>query len=467
MPYTVKVIYGMENTSASNSSVTCASGTYAATIRVYGSPLNNQSVDSLGLVCSDGAVQNLDQAKLPMELNSEAYNSDFSGIFGVAGYWLDSMYFFIDGTWQNYGGADGDIFYQSLCGGNNVIAGFTNVYYDSSNSYIASFDIICSTPCPAGRYGASSCDLCPAGSYSYYGSYECTLCPAGTYSSATGANSSDACLPCPSGTFSSALGATSISSCAACPAGFISDIGASTCSACEKNNAGGCLPYTISGVSGHEAAGSFNATCRNGTYAAAIVIFTDVDNNYLAGLGVYCSDGFYSYLETYSSFQFLLAYNNDLSGFTSTSGKAGFYVDSMALQMNGQLTSFGGTGGSSSYSIRCSGDDVIVGFTNVHEDSDQFQYLAGFDIVCGTPCPAGHYGASNCDPCPAGSYSDYGSYECTLCAEGYYSSSVGQSACTACPSGTYSTVIGATSSDTCLACPSGANAYTQTYIVRK
>ena len=464
LPYIVKAIYG-EKEIGNGYSVVCNSGTYAAVVSVY---LNEANfVDNFVLGCSDGNLPYLDSPNQFSNNYFDAFNSDLSGIFAVGGYWLDSMFFYIDGSWQNYGGDSGKDLYVRICGGNDVIAGFTNVYYNSSNSYIASFDIICSTPCPAGRYGASSCDLCPAGSYSYYGSYECTLCPAGTYSSATGADSIDACVPCPSGTFSSAVGATSISSCTDCPTGSYPTTNATTCISCDKNKAGGCLPYTISGVHGQEASVSSYATCNNGTYAEAIVIFTDADITFVAGLGVFCSDGFYNDITFSSSSRYQLAYNADSSGFTNVSGKAGLYVDAMVLEVDGQLIPFGGIGGASPYFTSCSGGDVIVGFTNVHEDSDQFQYLAGFDIVCGTPCPAGRYGASACDLCPAGTYSGNGSYSCTPCPAGNYSSAAGQSSCLACPSGTYSVTTGANSLGACLACPSGANTYTRTYIVRK
>ena len=446
MPYTVKTIYGFEGSSSvANYSVMCNNGTYANGIAVH---LNTSSylVDSLGLYCSDNAAFYLNNDYYSILNNNIASNSDYSGIFAVAGYWRDSMYFYIDGNWQSYGGFDNssysNSFYLSICGGNDVIVGFTNVQYDSSS--INSFDIVCSTPCPAGRYGASNCDLCPAGNYSVYGSFKCTPCAAGTYSSVIGANSSDACLPCPSGTSSSAQGATSISTCTSCPASTYSNAGADKCTSCVTNNANGCLPYTLYGVHGHESTVSSNATCNAGTYAEAIVIFTDADDASVAGIGVFCSDGLYYDTTFSSSYQNQVAYNTDFSGFTSVAAKAGFYVDSIALQIDGKPIRYGGDGGSPPYRMSCGKEDVIVGFTNVHEDSDQFQYLAGFDIVCGTPCPAGYY-------------FDFGNYSCTLCAVGTYSSSAGQSSCTACPPGTYSKTPGSSSLEACLPCPSGAH----------
>ena len=130
--------------------------------------------------------------------------------------------------------------------------------------------------------------------------------------------------------------------------------------------------------------------------------------------------------------------NSDGSGFTQISGLQSTWVDSFSLLMNGHLVSFGRlnvTSASSHYEVRCSGSDVFMGMTHY----GSLEYMVGLDIICGTPCPVGRFGASNCDLCPAGTFSSYiGSYNCTLC-----------------PAGTFSTALGAISSEVCAACPQG------------
>ena len=82
--------------------------------------------------------------------------------------------------------------------------------------------------CPTGTYqnwdGASSCNLCPIGSYCPVGSVIFTACPPGTHQPNNGATTIESCLKCPTGTYQDWAGA---SYCKTCPAGYLCVEGAS------------------------------------------------------------------------------------------------------------------------------------------------------------------------------------------------------------------------------------------------
>ena len=110
--------------------------------------------------------------------------------------------------------------------------------------------IVHALDCPAGSFGQSSCDLCPAGTYAtgtgltyiwecddcIYGKFSdagattCTLCPAGKYQYAW---KKSFCWDCPVGTYSTFVGATQDTTCTACAEGLYTPAqGQTICSIC-------------------------------------------------------------------------------------------------------------------------------------------------------------------------------------------------------------------------------------------
>jgi len=85
--------------------------------------------------------------------------------------------------------------------------------------------------CPAGTFsgaGAASCFTCVAGTFSSAGSEFCTQCNAGSYS----APGSQTCSSCLGGTYSAAGAGT----CDECNAGSFSNAGSATCTACSPGS---------------------------------------------------------------------------------------------------------------------------------------------------------------------------------------------------------------------------------------
>ncbi len=120
------------------------------------------------------------------------------------------------------------------------------------------------SPCPPGRYGATSglvndscsggCDdgvLCLGGATAASGQacpvgHFCTAglahpCPRGTFNPSAGAAYVDDCVSCPAGTYNANTGAWSDASCTACPQYEGSDMGAS---ACWPGIMGACPPIS-------------------------------------------------------------------------------------------------------------------------------------------------------------------------------------------------------------------------------
>ena len=75
-----------------------------------------------------------------------------------------------------------------------------------------------------------ACGLCPFGKYAPIEGSDCLSCELGKYQSLEGQSS---CESCPAGTFSIDFGATSGLQCKECPAGSASKNGSSTCVPCE------------------------------------------------------------------------------------------------------------------------------------------------------------------------------------------------------------------------------------------
>lgn len=123
-----------------------------------------------------------------------------------------------------------------------------------------------------GAQDASTCQICPAGTYSVMpGSSECTQCPAGSYSVSEGSSS---CVKCSNGYASAVVGANTSSVCTVCPGGTFAISGQTSCTDClagTYSNAGAstctrCNPGTAS--SDTAASGSAScATCDGGTYS--------------------------------------------------------------------------------------------------------------------------------------------------------------------------------------------------------
>ncbi|KAJ3442137.1 hypothetical protein M0812_11867 [Anaeramoeba flamelloides] len=106
----------------------------------------------------------------------------------------------------------------------------------------------------------SSCNPCPAGTYSTaYGATTistCVECAPGTYNTKTGATAKAFCLECPVGTYNSDYGSTTADSCDPCPSGSVANVtGSSSCYFCEK----GKSPSTKKDLC---------ESCPTGTYAS-------------------------------------------------------------------------------------------------------------------------------------------------------------------------------------------------------
>ena len=85
-----------------------------------------------------------------------------------------------------------------------------------------------------GATSAAVCQLCEAGTASGAGASTCTVCPSGTYTVAAGAA---ACSECIGGTFSGEEGATSAAACQLCEEGKASNgPGAAECEVCEAGS---------------------------------------------------------------------------------------------------------------------------------------------------------------------------------------------------------------------------------------
>jgi len=123
-------------------------------------------------------------------------------------------------------------------------------------------NILTCTKCPAGTWSgaaAAACTLCLPGSYSNEGAPSCSLCGAGTFASKSNSSS---CLPCPAGTWAGPALFPGATSCAICPPGTYSLEGASFCTACPAGTFGASAGLTTSACSGQCPS---PAQCKSGT----------------------------------------------------------------------------------------------------------------------------------------------------------------------------------------------------------
>jgi hypothetical protein len=100
--------------------------------------------------------------------------------------------------------------------------------------------------CPPGYWSGvsySACILCQAGSLSsVYGATSCMICPAGTY--AESGSTSLVCSPCPQNTYSPNNGASSRANCITCPLGYSAPPGATACVAMQWAKVNPSYPLT-------------------------------------------------------------------------------------------------------------------------------------------------------------------------------------------------------------------------------
>jgi hypothetical protein len=165
----------------------------------------------------------------------------------------------------------------------------------------------CSPGSAAGTVGtASTCALCPAGSYAdAFGSAQCTLCAPGFFSISLGGSASESCLESPVGAHIPAPGATeytwcppntyndvrAATSCVSCPDGFVAPRGskaASDCVACPAGSApdvgasGLCVPCPVNSFAAGPASPNCTA-CARGTTSLQVgaSVCADATTRYL------------------------------------------------------------------------------------------------------------------------------------------------------------------------------------------
>ena len=138
--------------------------------------------------------------------------------------------------------------------------------------------------CPSGTFFRSeidtTCQACPAGTYSGTSASSCALCLAGTYYTGTGASSSQTCTGCPVGTFATALGAASNGACSGCLAGTYSATTTSACTLCPAGTFSLNPSQILLSACVSCPAGSTSNATRTGCVANAG--FYNLDSNLLA-----------------------------------------------------------------------------------------------------------------------------------------------------------------------------------------
>lgn len=290
--------------------------------------------------------------------------------------------------------------------------------------------------CPAGTVNGtapSTCDVCPAGSYTDGpGQAACLPCAAG-HSNTRG---STACHPCPVGTIAPGVGAP----CTLCPPGSFSNASLLTrCYECPAgfSNTGGATPCEPCGVGMNAPeVGSACTMCPPGTFSNTTTS-TDCKT---------CKAGSYSP-------------GGAIPCQPCPTGS--FSNDNAAVCTTCPAGTIANTTGRATCTL------CPAGYSNDRNSSlcepcEPGTYSASLGTSC-TMCPTGTYtdvpGSTACSPCPAGTFlgSKGGStsLNCTECPEGTFSNALGVAVCTACPVGHVSNVTGAMNSTWCSPCPAG------------
>lgn len=271
----------------------------------------------------------------------------------------------------------------------------------------------------------SDCSACLPGTFALSGAYECTPCSPGSYVETSSAETCDLCTP---GRYSTAEGASDSSTCVQCsPGTAVTTSGADSASLCLP-----CDPGSYS-----RADGSDCDLCPIGT-AQADQGHDDCDD---------CTPGYYAPIEGRSTClecdpgQF--APESRMS--TCLSCPAGTYTDAAASECT--LCPAG------TYRNAIEGAGV-----SSCGDCAAGRYSTVDGAVSCVACPAGtanvNTGATTLDACldcVAGEYSGEGASGCDTCQPGRYSDTARAEACDPCPIGRFSET-GGDSIDICAPC---------------
>lgn len=315
--------------------------------------------------------------------------------------------------------------------------------------------------CNLGYYRNNTCLPCVAGSYSsVLEATQCEQCAPGTFSTIVTSNSSNFCLPCNPGEYTNTSGSTSCWSCLA--GSFSSTYGSASCTLCPKGTKSNVVGSSSSSTCQLCSLGSYSNTtgstacllCPLGTFASnlgSIVCTPCAIGTYSIGTGniicIPCAAG--SYASGLGSTNCTSCAPGTYSG-----GTGGGTVEVCASCPAGTISSSGAT-----FCQQC----PIGSYTNYTRSTSCSQCQPGnYSSIPGSTsciaCPIGAFssvvGSSTCSLCPIGSYNDLpGASSCKLCQAGSFSSASGSSYCQLCGFGSFSSVLGATS---CSQCPAGS-----------
>lgn len=303
---------------------------------------------------------------------------------------------------------------------------------------------------PANSWGASTCEPCGNGTFSFDGAQACFSCSLGTYAPA----GSSSCSSCPFHTYLEMGFKGSVEDCVACNAGTVSPFnGAMSRYACMACDAG---KYEANRVCTDCSAGSFSNTgvtacglCENGTFSIGGAWECTV-----------CARG------RYAPVGVSVCQECPLHTYLDESFK-GSSEDCKACP-NGTYTLVTGVALVSSC-IACEAGKYELQRTCIACAAGKFSMLDGQTgcVSCGygefsmagssacDGCPAGSYsalkGRSNCSVCRSGTFSQGGVTACDACAVGYYSLE-NASACSPCTTGEFT---GTNTSSNCSLCNAG------------
>ena len=286
---------------------------------------------------------------------------------------------------------------------------------------------------PANSWGASTCEPCGNGTFSFDGAQTCFSCSLGTYAPA----GSSSCSSCPFHTYLETGFKGSVEDCVACSAGTVSPFnGAMSRYACTACDAG---KYEANRVCTDCSAGSFSNTgvtacglCENGTFS--------IGGSWECTV---CARG------RYAPVGVSVCQECPLHTYLDESFK-GSSEDCKACP-NGTYTLVTGVALVSSC-IACEAGKYELQRTCIACAAGKFSMLDG-QTGC-VSCGYGEFsmaGSSACDGCPAGSYSALkGRSNCSVCRSGTFSQG-GVTACDACAVGSYSLE----NASACSPCPTG------------